>query len=59
MNTTLKLLAAALMSVGLVACAGSPQALAVGHPKFTTGLSAPSVTGVDAAAREARTDKRR
>jgi len=59
MNTTLKLLAAALMSVGLVACAGSPQTYSAGHSKFTTGISAPSVTGVDAAAREARNDKRR
>lgn len=45
----------ALMGAGLVGCtgyAGGPMAWNPGNPKFTTGLHAPSVIGVDAAARE-------
>lgn len=44
MKTTLKLLAAALVSVGLVACTSYPgavQAWKPGNSKFTTGISAP------------------
>jgi len=49
------ILVLALMGAGLVACtsyAGGPFAWKPGNPKFTTGLNAPSVTSVDAAARE-------
>lgn len=49
------ILVLALMGAGLAACAGyagGPQAWKPGNPKFTVGLNAPSVTGVDAAARE-------
>lgn len=53
MNTPLKLLAAALMSGGLVACATQPGTPRwSGNPKFSVGLNAPTVVGVDAVARE-------
>jgi hypothetical protein len=54
MTNTLKILASALVAAGLASCAaysGERQASA-GNPKFTTGFSATSVTGVDASARE-------
>ncbi len=42
MNTLSKLLASALLSVSLVACAAQTAIQsAPGHPKFTTGISAP------------------
>lgn len=49
------ILVLALVSASLVGCAGfagGPQAWKPGNPKFTVGLNAPSVTGVDAAAHE-------
>ena len=45
MKTTLKLLTAALLSLGLVACSsypGASQSWKPGNMKFTTGLSAPA-----------------
>jgi len=61
MRNILKLLTAGLLGVSLVACttyAGTRHAWS-GNPKFTTGISAPSVVGVDAAAREADNDRPR
>ena len=49
------ILVVALVSAGLVGCAsnvGGPMAWKPGNSKFTVGLHAPSVTPVDAAARE-------
>jgi len=61
MRNFLKLLTAGLLGVSLVACTtyAATNARWSGNPKFTTGLSAPSVTGVDAAAREASDRKPR
>lgn len=49
------ILVLAVVSAGLVGCAsyaGGPMAWKPGNSKFTVGLHAPGVTGVDAAARE-------
>ncbi|WP_068877536.1 MULTISPECIES: hypothetical protein [unclassified Phenylobacterium] len=53
MRTTTNLLATILAVAGLAACATQPGTPHwSGNPKFSVGLNAPTVVGVDAAARE-------
>lgn len=55
MTMRTNILVLALVSAGLVGCASHAGGFAAwkpGNPKYTVGLNAPSVTGVDAAARE-------
>lgn len=53
MRNISKLLAGVLVIAGLAGCASQPGTVAwSGNPKFTTGINAPTVVGLDAAARE-------
>lgn len=54
-----KLLAGALLIAGLAACATQSGPHWSGNPKFSVGLNAPTVIGVDAAAREHTENPRR
>lgn len=53
MRNILTSIAIGLLSVSLMACAtyAGPDHRWSGNPKFSVGLNAPSVVGVDAAAR--------